>query len=249
MGAGDKLVIAVSANDLCRFGCPYCGYRSGTTPIHVGGSSVWKCGSEGCGNTSCVLSDGVTKSTLSFDGYYPSLQEHPRHGIPSHGNKDVRPGSGGEFFRSRGIGLDRVDCFVCGTRDRDGNGRDHLHNIAAFVRCREAGERVVTMFACGAHLDYRDFEPDRVQVKVGACDFHLENLRKLNKITHDGIITPERVHEAKEEMHFLDSLQEDVEKLHELLKSRESENPAWNGFIRARMTGLHSLLSKALGKK
>lgn len=249
MGAEDKLIIAISVNDLCKFGCPYCGYRSGTTPVHTPGSSVWKCGSEGCGKTSCVLAEGVMKSSMSFGGYFPSLQEHPRHGIPSHGNRDVRPGSGGEFFRSRGIGLDMVDCFVCGTRDRDGSGRNYLHNIAAFVRCKEAGERVIAMFSCGAYLDYRDFEPDRVQVKIGACDFHLGNLKKLNQLTHDGVITSERVHEAKEELHFLDSLQEDVEELYKLLKSRESENAAWNGCIRLRMMRLHAFLSKALGKK
>ena len=102
-----------------------------------------------------MLGKGLLKSAIGFGDFYPELQEHPRIGIPSHGRPDKRPEGGGEFFQSRPIGLDRVDCFVCGTGDRDGKGHIMLNNIAAYVRCKEAGERVVAMFTKGAWLDYR----------------------------------------------------------------------------------------------
>jgi hypothetical protein len=115
-------------------------------PISGGGAAIWACGSEECGKTCCVLAKGVTKSTIGFGDFYPELQEHPRRGIPSHGRPDKKPENEGEFFHSRGIGLDNCTCFVCGTHDRDGKGHTMLNNIAAFVQCKEAGERVVAMF-------------------------------------------------------------------------------------------------------
>lgn len=192
-----ETVIAVSGAELQKFGCPHCGYRSGYSHMSSGGSTVWRCGSDECGEACCVLSEGVTKSRIGFGDVYPELQAHPRRGIPSHGRPDKRPEGGGEFFRSRGIGLDDCTCFVCETHDRDGRGHCMLHNIAAFVQGKEAGERVVAMFPRGARLDYRDFEPDRVQVKIGACDSHLSNLEKLNELTQDGVITEARITEAR----------------------------------------------------
>lgn len=197
MSAETQSVIAVSVKDLREFGCPYCGYRSGYTPISGGGAAVWTCGSEECGKTCCVLGEDVIKSTIGFGDFYPELQAHPRRGTPSHGRSDKRPGGGGEFFYSRGIGLDNCTCFVCETHDRDGKGHTMLNNIAAFVQGKEAGERVVAMFSRGARLDYREFEPDRVQVKIGACDSHLANLQKLYELTQDGIITVDRINEAR----------------------------------------------------
>lgn len=186
-------VIAVSVTELNQFGCPHCGYRSGSTPLSFGGAASWRCGSNECGKTSCILAEGLTKSPIGFGDFYPALQDHPRRGIPSHGNLDKRPSPFSEYFRSRGIGLDACTCFVCGTNDRTGRESGYLHNIAAFVQCKEAGERVVAMFAQGAKLDYRVFEPDRVQVKIGACDKHLTNLQKLDELTKDGVITAEMI--------------------------------------------------------
>jgi len=186
--------IAVSLDSVKESGCPYCGYRSGTTPISGGGTAIFTCGE--CGKTCAILTEGVTKSRIGFGDYYPELQEHPRKGIPSHGTPDKRPDGGGEFFHSRGIGLDSCNCFVCGTDIRDKKANMYLNNIAAFVQCKEAGERVVAMFKRGARLDYRDFEPDRVQVKIGACDKHLPNLQRLDELTKDGILTQEMVEEA-----------------------------------------------------
>lgn len=190
-------VIAISGNDVQKWGCPYCGYRSGYTAISGGGTSVVFCGE--CKRSFAVLAQGVEKSTVGFADFYPKLQEHPRKGIPAHGKPDMRPEGGGEFFWSRGIGLENCDCFVCGTRDRYGDGTGHfmLNNIAAFVQCKAAGERVVAMFSQGAYVDYRDYEPDRVQVKIGACDQHLKNLQLLEGLCiQESIIKPEMVSEA-----------------------------------------------------
>lgn len=183
--------IAVSRKDYVDFGCPYCGYRSGISPISARGTAVVICGE--CDRGFAVLGDGVAKSTIGFGEFYPELQPHPRDGTLAHGRPDLRPEGGGEYFQSRGIGYDSCTCFVCGTNDRDGRGHSMLNNIAAFVRCRDAGVRVVAMFAQGARLDYRDFEPDYVQVKVGACDEHLLNLKRLHKLVKDGVIKPEMV--------------------------------------------------------
>lgn len=188
MSSTAQAVIAVSVAELREFGCPHCGYRSGYTPISGGGTAAWICGSGECGKTSCVLADGATKSTIGFGDFYPELQPHPRKGTPSHGQPDKKPDGGGEFFRSRGIGLDTTPgCFVC-------EGSKCLrNNIAAYVQNKESGERVVALFSKGARLDYREYEPDHVQVKIGACDSHLPNLERLHSLVSDGIITKERI--------------------------------------------------------
>lgn len=182
----DEHTIAISAKEHFEFGCPYCGYRSGYTPLQGGGAAMWQCGD--CGNGCVVLGDGITKAPFSFGDFTPELQAHPRRGIPRHGRQDKQPEGGGEFFRSRGIGLDNCTCFVCGLYFNS-----IINNIAAFVQCKESGERIVKMFKRGAHLDYREREPDRVQVKIGACDRHLDKLQKLDKLVQDGIITEDKI--------------------------------------------------------
>lgn len=188
-GSQKSEAIAVSVTEVRKYGCPYCGYRSLHNRFSIGGTSLLECGE--CGKSFYVLAEGHVKS----DTVPPvELQPHPRKGTPAHGRPDKRPESGGEFFRSRGIGLDLCTCFICGTNDRTGNGHSYLHNIAAFVQCKAAGERVVKMFQRGARLDYREHEPDRVQVKIGACDKHLENLKELHRlIAKDGVITQEMI--------------------------------------------------------
>ena len=91
-------------------------------------------------------------------------------------------------FRSRGIGLDVTPgCFVCGTKIRSKAaaeiGNDYLNNIAAFVENKSDGEKIVSWFEQGAFLDFREHEPNWIQVKIGACDKHLPNLEKLYKLT------------------------------------------------------------------
>lgn len=210
-------LIAVSMDEVNQWGCPKCGYRSGSMPVQMGGTGVWRCGE--CGESCYVLAEGLTEASFgaSEDGMGYSipfrtrgqvqegsdppaaagpkpptpgraqLQPHPRRGTPARGRKDIRPDTGGEYFASRGLGRDKVpSCFVCGEilsgEDRKG---PYAHNIAAFVQTKEAGERVVAMFGGkGARLDYREREPDHLQVKVGACEAHVSNLERLHQITH-----------------------------------------------------------------
>ena len=186
MAEGTYTPIAVSFKAVQQWGCPYCGYRSGHSPISGGGTVVFVCGE--CRRSFAILGTGVLKSTIGFGSFYPKLQPHPRSGIPSHGALDKRPDGGGEFFRSRGIGLDMTPgCFVCG------GGERMYSNIAAFVQCKESGERVVAMFRQGARLDYREHEPDYVQVKVGACKEHLHCLQNLDELVSNGVITEEMI--------------------------------------------------------
>lgn len=188
-----EATIAISVPDLNQFGCPHCGYRSGSRLFSVGGTAIWQCGK--CHQECHVLAEWLTHSVIGPN--CPEVQKHPRQGIAKHGNPDISPGEGGEFFKSRGIGLDRCTCFICNTDKRDELGSTYLNNISAFVECREAGERVVAMFPNGARLDYREREPDRVQVKIGACDTHLPNLQKLDLLTRDGVITEMRIAESR----------------------------------------------------
>lgn len=179
----EKHVILVE--DLNKWGCPSCGYRSGHCPLTSGGASLWQCGE--CSRTCFLLSyDGVPHGMKDI----PPLTSHPREGTPSHGRPDTRPEGGGEFFSSRGIGTDSVpSCFACGVDLSD----TYVRNISAFVQCKEAGERVVAMLRGRARLDYRELEPDRVQVKVGVCSKHLINLERLDALTtnNNRIITDE----------------------------------------------------------
>lgn len=88
-------------------------------------------------------------------------------------------------FCSRGVGLDVVPgCFVCGATKRDPaavNG--YLHNIAAFVNSPAAGRMLESWFSGRARTDFRDAEPHRIQLKVGACERHLPRLNRLHEKT------------------------------------------------------------------
>lgn len=76
---------------------------------------------------------------------------------------------------NRGLGTDHTPgCFVCG-------GASGLHsNISMFVASKEDGEAIIGLFKLGARLDYREREPEWIQVKVGACETHFENLKLLS---------------------------------------------------------------------
>ena len=88
-------------------------------------------------------------------------------------------------FKSRGVGMDVIGkCFVCGCRTPG-----VTPNIAAFVDSKEDGEVVVSFFREGsARLDYRDFEPNWIQVKIGACEKHEPCLEELTALTRHGTI-------------------------------------------------------------
>lgn len=179
--------LAVLEADFQKYGCPYCGYESGISPISVNGAMIVICGE--CQAGYAVLAEGVTQSPIGFNDYHPLLTEHPRAGTPKHGRPDKQPEGGGEYFAPRGIGTDVTPgCFVCG------GPKGGYNNISAFVQGKAAGERVVGMFTQGAWLDYREHSPNRVQVKVGACQFHLKNLQMLDQLTlENGIITAEMI--------------------------------------------------------
>jgi hypothetical protein len=184
--------VAVRFSEFQEFGCPYCGYRSVNPVISGRGTAVVVCGE--CGKQSAAVEEGFTHSSIGINDDFPPVIGHPRRGTPSHGRPDTRPEKGGEYFTSRGIGSEwDLECFCCG-------GEKTLRpNIAAYVRTREAGERVVAMFETGARLDFRPRTPDYVQVKIGACEQHKYRLEKLSNLTYeaDGIITAEMIEEAK----------------------------------------------------
>lgn len=81
-------------------------------------------------------------------------------------------------FSPRPLGSGGAPCFVCGLDPGHGVQMD----MASYVSSKEEGERAVELFWSRkgyAVLDYREFEPGYVQVKVGACWLHEPNLRYL----------------------------------------------------------------------
>ena len=80
-------------------------------------------------------------------------------------------------FASRGIGIAWISCFVCGGKP------DMKSNLASFVNSKEDGEIITSWFSHGAVLDFREHEPNWIQVKIGACQGHLEALKKLEEKT------------------------------------------------------------------
>lgn len=78
-------------------------------------------------------------------------------------------------FNPRGIGgaNERTICLCCAHKAG--------HELAGFVKNKEAGEIVTKMFLTGAWLDFRPREPGWVQVKIGACERHIQNLQKMEE--------------------------------------------------------------------
>jgi hypothetical protein len=103
-------------------------------------------------------------------------------------------------FNPRGIRLDKCPCcFVCGAKKRAEGANDYLNNIAAFVVSKEEGEEIINWFEQGARLDFREWEPDWIQVKVGACNNHYQNLNALYKTTSEyGLLREIDIRESKE---------------------------------------------------
>lgn len=78
--------------------------------------------------------------------------------------------------------------------------RELMTNVSWLVPSKDAGERIVKeMFNNQAFLDYREREPNWIQVKAGACPEHEPNLKKLNDetIKESSTITKEMVDLAK----------------------------------------------------
>lgn len=108
----------------------------------------------------------------------------------------------GIYYSSRGIGSDSdLTCFICGVdhRFRGGEGYICLPNISGFVKTKEDGEAIVEMFGLkAAWLDYRPATPKRIQVKIGACNEHFDNLRLLERmISRNNHITPGILDDAR----------------------------------------------------
>lgn len=76
-------------------------------------------------------------------------------------------------------GLNQIDCAFCGEHPILGG---YQPDVAMFVDSRADGLRLVAAAQRrGLHpvLDYRPTEPTWVQVKWGACEFHLPLLRRF----------------------------------------------------------------------
>ena len=88
-------------------------------------------------------------------------------------------------FKSRGEGIDFIDnCFCC--EKKLGTPVD---NISAFVESEEEGELIVEVFFNGyARLDYRESEPNWIQVKFGTCAHCKPAMSELMRLTRDGTI-------------------------------------------------------------
>lgn len=82
------------------------------------------------------------------------------------------------YFSPRGVGAGWYSCLICG---HEGGQAD----MASFVSSRANGLLAVQWFedaGLTAHLDYRDHEPNWVQVKVGACAKHEGTLTLLENL-------------------------------------------------------------------
>lgn len=95
-----------------------------------------------------------------------------------------------QFFRPRGLGRDgNFPCLVTGVH------LDFAENLSGFVTSKTAGEKVLAMLGGRARLDYRDYEPNWVQVKIGVAKGHEAVLQRLCDATAacDNIISPRMI--------------------------------------------------------
>jgi|GEM_PF-5599261 len=185
-------IIGIHILDFQKYGCPHCGYRSGSFMVGMDGSTTFECCE--CEKTSVLLGEGIEISSIGFGDppVYPTRKKHPLHGIPAHGNADVKPPKGGEFYDILGTIGEKIECgcYICGQENM-------LHDcISGFVRTRESGKRVLNLFEVGkAFLDYSPKRPDRTEVKIGACDKHQRNLTELHRLIRQGnTITKEKIY-------------------------------------------------------
>lgn len=94
-----------------------------------------------------------------------------------------------EYWSPRGVGFDHVPHMVTGA---DATGRP---NISGFVKGKDGGERVVAMFGGPkfARLDFRSFEPNYVQVKVGVDKGQEDVLERLMAACSDALLTRKKI--------------------------------------------------------
>lgn len=108
------------------------------------------------------------------------------------------------LFKPRGIGNNWIPCFICGHKPQEKCQADMAsfvdHNLVSAVT---VGDRVFPNHPITkvfwendlhAELDYRQHEPNRVQLKLGACGEHEPSLRLLEALCYgDGKLTEARL--------------------------------------------------------
>jgi hypothetical protein len=105
-------------------------------------------------------------------------------------------------FSPRGIGNSWQACFICDEEPLgDGGGEGSCNDdMASFVASMDDGERIVSLFAdlgCTALLDYRDYEPNWIQVKLATCRAHWPSLRLLEELcSKEGTINAKIIKEC-----------------------------------------------------
>ena len=132
--------------------------------------------------------------TLTSAGVYMHSIMNERFKYERHIVKSFFPDS--LELNPRGIGKDIVPCcFCCGDTYSD----LYMHNIASYVSSREQGDKIAALFkTVTGHdcvkVDFRDHEPNYIQVKFGVCQKHQKSLfdlhalmSKLNLVNSDMI--------------------------------------------------------------
>src|SRR5262245_18094001 len=71
------------------------------------------------------------------------------------------------FWSARDIGSDHCPCVLCPESERTLRS-----NVSGFVRSKSEGERLLGYLDGKAFLDYRELEPNWIQLKIGACKEH-----------------------------------------------------------------------------
>lgn len=96
-------------------------------------------------------------------------------------------------WQSRGVGMDATR--PCGWTQHN----PVCANCSGFVRSREDGELLESIFGIGAWLDYRPSEPKWLQLKVYACSDHAVALQELDTMSrvNKGALTPKDIAEIR----------------------------------------------------
>jgi len=100
----------------------------------------------------------------------------------------------------RGIGSNWLACFMCGWNNTSG---ECLPDMSMYVDNKISGATIVSWFEkleLKAELDFRIYEPNYVQVKIGACVKHLVFLKLLQARIHQAgdLISPDIIKEVVE---------------------------------------------------
>lgn len=109
------------------------------------------------------------------------------------------------LFKPRGVGNNWLPCFICGHKPQEKCQADMSSFIDSSLIVRlTVGEKTIIshpitrlffeMDLLVGKLDYREYEPNRVQLKLGACGEHEPNLHLLEALCYsDGKINEERL--------------------------------------------------------